>query len=218
MTAKSHDLLLVIDFQNVYLPGQPWACPASPKAIGNIQRILDRAARPQESENPASIDVMFTRFIAPEQPAGTWRTYNKVNQKVNENEWLNELVDPFQSLVRDANDLSGSEKSAAAPTLTVTPPYPVYDKSTYSSLTVSEIRRAAAKADRLVLTGVVAECCVLATAFHAIDLGLPVIYLTDAVAGLDEPKEKASELMLRGLEPVQVRLMTTEDYLNGKEF
>lgn len=210
-----HDLVLVIDFQNVYLPGQPWACPASPKAIENIEKILNRAARPVPKTNPASIDVIFTRFIAPENPDGTWKTYNRVNQRVNENEWLNELVEPFQPL---ADSSPASEKAAHAPALTGVPPYPVYDKSTYSSLTVPAIRTAAAKADRIVLTGVVAECCVLATAFHAIDLGLPVIYLTDAVAGLDEPKEKASELMLKGLEPVQVRLMTTEDYLNGKDF
>lgn len=210
-----HDLVLVIDFQNVYLPDQPWACPASPKAIENIQKILERAARPVPDKNPASIDVIFTRFIAPNHPSGTWKTYNEVNRKVNEDAWLNELIDPFKDLVRAPVSAGHSVTGAKASPDTR---YPVYDKSTYSSLTVPAIQRAAAKADRVVLTGVVAECCVLATAFHAIDLGLPAIYLTDAVAGLDRPKEQAAELMLKGLEPVQTRLMTTEDYLSGKDF
>ena len=42
-------------------------------------------------------------------------------------------------------------------------------KSTYSSFEIPELCAMAEKADHVVLTGVVAECCVLATALSAID-------------------------------------------------
>ena len=95
---------------------------------------------------------------------------------------------------------------------------PVFEKSVYSSLKVPEVKRAAleatARGGRVVLTGVVAECCVLSTAFDAIDLGCEFIYVTDAVSGFDRPKEDASILMLSGLSPLHGRIMDTGSYLN----
>ena len=38
---KTRDLLLVIDLQNVYLPGEEWACPSMPEAVKNIAKIID---------------------------------------------------------------------------------------------------------------------------------------------------------------------------------
>ena len=64
-----------------------------------------------------------------------------------------------------------------------------------------------------VLTGVVAECCVLSTAFDAIDLGCEFIYVTDAVSGFDRPREDASILMLSGLSPLHGKIMDTGSYL-----
>ena len=61
---KNRDLLLVIDMQNVYLPGQEWACPSMPDAIRNIRALLD-------AEKVG--DTVLTRFVAPEDPAGTWK-------------------------------------------------------------------------------------------------------------------------------------------------
>ncbi len=66
---------------------------------------------------------------------------------------------------------------------------------------------------RVVLTGVVAECCVLSTAFDAIDLGCEFIYVTDAVSGFDRPRENASILMLSGLSPLHGKIMDTGSYL-----
>ena len=37
----SEDLLLVVDFQNVYLPGYDWACPGMPAAIENTMELMD---------------------------------------------------------------------------------------------------------------------------------------------------------------------------------
>ena len=36
----AEDLLLIVDFQNVYLPGYDWACPDMPEAMANTISIL----------------------------------------------------------------------------------------------------------------------------------------------------------------------------------
>lgn len=118
-----NDLLLVIDMQNVYLPDQPWACETAARTKENILKLL---------ENHPKDQTIFTRYIAAEHPVGTWKTYNELNRKINENPWMNELMD-------------GIKEAAES--------YPVYDKSTYSSFQVPTIRKAAQKADRVILTG-----------------------------------------------------------------
>ncbi|MEE8885106.1 MAG: isochorismatase family cysteine hydrolase [Eubacteriales bacterium] len=186
---NKNDLILVIDMQNVYLPGEEWACPRTMEAAQNILRLLDHV--PDDR-------VIFSRFVKPAEPFGRWKTYNEKYAAVNDSIWLNELVEPLKEAVEDKK-------------------YTVYDKSVYSLMKTAEVHDAAlaatAKGGRIVLTGVVAECCVLSTAFEAIDLGCEIIYVTDAVAGLDEPKEKASELTLSGLSPVHTHLCTTDEYI-----
>ena len=118
-----NDLLLVIDMQNVYLPDQPWACETAARTKENILKLL---------ENHPKDQTIFTRYIAAEHPVGTWKTDNELNRKINENPWMNELMD-------------GIKEAAES--------YPVYDKSTYSSFQVPTIRKAAQKADRVILTG-----------------------------------------------------------------
>lgn len=137
-------------------------------------------------------DVIFTQFLAEKSPEGTWKEYNRVNASINEDVKANEMMEVFL-------------KSKGR--------FPVYRKSAYSSFEIPEVRDAAKKADRVILTGVVAECCVLATAFALIDAGVKVIYLTDGVAGIDDETEKATIKVLEGLAPTQVEIMTTEEYL-----
>ena len=61
-------------------------------------------------------------------------------------------------------------------------------------MSIPEVRAAAEAAERVVLTGVVSECCVLSTAFAAIDMGCHVVWLKDAVSGFDRDKERGAEL------------------------
>lgn len=44
---KKDDLLLAIDFQNVYLPEQEWACPTIRKALENTLDILMAESAPE---------------------------------------------------------------------------------------------------------------------------------------------------------------------------
>ena len=181
------DLLLVIDMQNAYTADGPWTCPNMARATEQIIALI---------ESGRFSEVVFTRFDAPQDPVGTWKDYNVINREVNEDEWMNEMVPEL------------------APYLTQ---YSVFSKSTYSSMTVQEIREAAeqctARGGSVVLTGVVSECCVLSTAFEAIDLGCPVIYITDACAGCSDDLEVAAVSVLAGLDYVQPTSLDTAAYL-----
>lgn len=183
---KNDDLLLVVDMQNVYKKGGKWECLDTEGAAKNINRIIDAGIR----------DVVFTRFIADEEnPYGVWKDYNIKYSDVNNDVYANQMVDELQEALKR---------------------YPLYTKGVYSSMVVPQVLEAARKAGRVVVTGVVAECCVLSTVLALIDEGIYVIYLTDGVSGLDRPKEEATELILSGLSPLHVLMMSTDDYLLEK--
>jgi len=181
---KKDDLFLVIDMQNVYKKGGKWECRDTVGAAERIRKIIDAGMT----------NVIFTRFIANEKnPYGVWKDYNVKYQSVNSDEYANRMVDELAEPLKQ---------------------FPLYTKGVYSSLAVPEVLQAAKKAGRVVVSGVVAECCVLSTVLALMDEGIYVIYLTDAVSGLDEPKEKATELIFSGLSPLHVRMMTTSEYLD----
>lgn len=184
------DLILIIDMQNVYAEGGQWCCPKTESAAAKLRQLLDAAAVKE------STDVIFTRFLAPDEPVGTWKVYNEENAAVNADAYANAMLAGF------ADDMKR---------------YPLYTKSTYSSLSIPAVREAALRAERVIVAGVVAECCVLATVMALIDEGVPVIYLTDATAGISSETEAATELVLSGLEPLQIKRMSAEQYLKEKE-
>lgn len=186
-TMKKKDLLLVIDMQNVYTKGQKWACLDTEGATERIKRIIDANICEQ---------VIFTRFLPSDEPIGVWRDYNAENAEVNADVYANEMLPQFSEQL---------EK------------YPLFTKSVYSSLAIPEVLKAAKRAERVVIAGVVAECCVLSTVFALIDAGIYTIYLTDGVSGLDREKEEAVERILSGLEPLHLSMMTVDEYIGGKE-
>lgn len=180
---KKKDLLLVIDMQNIYTTGQKWACLDTENVSERINRIITSG----KCEN-----VIFTRFLAAKQPEGVWKDYNKKYADINANTWGNEMLAQFEKPL---------EK------------YPLYTKSVYSSLAIPEVLEAAQNADRVIVTGVVAECCVLSTVFALIDAGVYTVYLTDAVSGMTKEKEEAVQLILSGMSPLHAAMMTAEEYL-----
>ncbi len=181
---KKDDLLLVIDMQNVYKKGGKWECLDTEGAAANINKIIDSGME----------NVIFTRFIANEEnPSGVWKDYNVKYAAVNADIYANQMVE----------ELSAPLKK-----------FPLYTKGVYSSLAIPEVMAVAKKAGRVVVTGVVAECCVLSTVLALMDEGIYVVYLTDGVSGLDVPKEEATKLIFSGLSPLHVSMMTTADYLN----
>ncbi|MBE6109806.1 MAG: cysteine hydrolase [Erysipelotrichaceae bacterium] len=184
---RSGDVLLVIDMQNAYTEDGPWTCVNMDETAEKIKTLIDSGD---------FAEIIFTTFSAPEKPEGAWVTYNELNQEVNEDAEMNRVIPLLEPYTKE---------------------YPVAVKSTYSSLENAQVRRAAEacmkRGDSLVLSGVVSECCVLATAFDAIDLGSHVIYLTDACAGVSEDVENNVAEILKELDYAQTAIMSTEEYL-----
>lgn len=177
------DLLLIIDMQNIYTTEQEWACLDAEGTADRLNRIIDSG----KCEN-----VIFTRFLATEEPEGVWKDYNVKYANINADTWGNEMMPQFSEALKK---------------------YPLYTKNVYSSLAIPEVLEACKKADRVIVGGVVAECCVIATVWALIDAGIKTVYLTDGVSGFDRAKEDATELTLSGLCPLHVEMMTVEDYL-----
>lgn len=184
------DLLLVIDIQNVYFPGQPWACPSLPRTVENVKWLLDASACGRD------FDVMFTRYLAAKEPTGRWAQYNLEYEAINEDEYLSEIAEPMK------------------PYLTK---WPVYDKSTYSSCYISELMDNLSKYRRILLTGVVAECCILATMTALVDAGAYVCYLKDAISGQSQEWENTIEKIASSFSPIHSEILSTEEYLRTLE-
>lgn len=113
-------------------------------------------------------ECVMTKYVAPAEPTGRWRQYNEAYREINENAFFAEFPE------------------ALAPYAARTT---VVEKSTYSSLDAPEVLAAMEGKKAVVLAGVVADCCVLATMMDAIDLGYEVVYLYDCIAGVSEQSE-----------------------------
>lgn len=184
---KRNDLLLVIDMQNVYLPGEPWACPTMREAAENIIKIL---------ESDTVEHAVFTRFVAPAAPDGRWAQYNAENEVINASPYYNDLIDELKPYVKR---------------------WPLYEKSVYSSLKDRELLKLASEAERIVLAGVVAECCVLATMIEAIDFGFQTVYLSDCISGQSEKNERCIRKIAESFSPVHTLVMDSEAYLADQQ-
>ncbi len=180
----SEDLLLIVDFQNVYLPGYDWACPSMPDAMKNTARILDAEKAP---------DYVMTKYVAPENPTGRWAQYNEAYREINENPSLSELAEEMAPYVSNAAAVIG--------------------KSTYSSLDSEAVLAAMAGKKAVVLVGVTAECCILATMMDAIDLGYEVVYLYDCIAGQTAALEEQVRGIAEVFAPVHTAVMSVDEYL-----
>ncbi len=234
---RKEDTILVIDMQKVYQPGNPWACAHVNEAAQQIETLLDhvlelRDASPANASDSTVIasretasamtaaasqrgtageqagsstgvdmdapSVLLTRYIAPadEDAQGVWADYNRENRAINENPVMNEFIPAIARYVEE---------------------FPYIDKCTYSCFSNEYVRVAADRSmvhgGRIVLTGVVAECCVLSTFFEGTDAGYRFVYLTDACAGVDADSERAVQTILQGLSPLHVELMTTAEYI-----
>lgn len=181
----NRDLLIVVDMQNVYMRGMPWECIHVPETAANIRALIDSGVLER---------VIFTQFEAPVCPEGTWRDYNRAYEEINKNAKLNEIMPEL---------------------LPYTDRYPVYVKSTYSSCSAPELVKAAKAADRVLVTGVVAECCILATVEALIDLGVKVLYIKDAVSGQSEEYEKMVEKLVESFSTMHTQVCTTREYLEN---
>lgn len=179
------DLLLVVDMQNVYKEGADWGCRNTADTVQNIKQLLDSGKLNH---------VIFTRFDAPRNPQGTWAAYNEEYADINKNIYLNEIIDDLKPYTKK---------------------FPVYSKSTYSSYTIPEVKNAVENTDCVLLTGVVAECCILATLESLIDAGVKVLYLKNAISGQTAEFEAMIEKIAESFATIHTEVLTVEEYLNS---
>ncbi|MEU9326436.1 cysteine hydrolase [Streptomyces canus] len=148
-------LLAVIDMQRVFAePGSPWAAPRFAEAAAGVRRLLPAFAE----------RVTFTRFVAPDEPAGAWRAYYA--------RWSFALQPPDAPLWRLTDEFADRAPH-------------IMDATTFGKWT-PELGTRVGPEGRLVLAGVSTDCCVLSTALAAADAGVETLVVSDACAGVDD--------------------------------
>lgn len=151
--------LVAIDLQRIFAdPASPWAAPEFARAAAGTERLLDEFAG----------RTVFTRFVAPERPAGAWVPYYEdwPFALVPDADPLYELMPPFDAAVRAGARVETRET------------FGKWDAALAAAIGFGE-----ADADELVLTGVASDCCVLSTALAAADAGIRVTVVADACVG-----------------------------------
>jgi nicotinamidase-related amidase len=174
-------VLALIDLQRIFAdPESGWATPDFQRVVKPTQTLIDLY----------SPNVVFTRFVAPEQPTGSWIPYYE--------QW------PFALQPPDSYAYQLVDEFAGAPTL---------DKTTFGKWG-PELAEAVGPGGELVLSGVTTDCCVITTALAAADAGVHVRVVADACAGVDEVShQKALDIMrlfAPMLEVVTVEQLSTE--------
>jgi nicotinamidase-related amidase len=173
-TATVTGLLAVIDMQRVFgEPDSPWYVPRYAQAAAGVRRLL-----------PAFGDrVVFTRFLAPADPLGSWRRYY--------DEW------PF------ARQPSSAQLWELTPEFdgNASDPARVIDATTFGKWT-PEMAERVGPGGRLVLAGVATDCCVLSTALAAADAGVRVTVVADACAGVDDLAHRRALDVMRPYGPL----------------
>jgi nicotinamidase-related amidase len=147
--------LMIIDMQRIFgETTSEWATPGYAAASAGIQRLL----------GGFDSRICFTRFLAPDVPAGVWITYYE--------KWPFAL-DPVNAPLYEL-----SEEFVSVPATTI-------DRTTFGKWD-AETDRLLGHPQEIVLAGVTTDCCVLSTALPACDAGVHVTVVADACAGVTE--------------------------------
>jgi nicotinamidase-related amidase len=170
--------LVVVDLQHVFGDqGSPWTTPRFDEIRPRIRKLADAFGD----------RVVWSRFVAPEQPTGAWVEYYR--------QYDFALQPPDAELYRLVEDLGEC---------------PVVSAPTFGKW-VPELIGLVGDGP-LTVTGVAIDCCVLSTVLPAADAGMKVRVVTDACAGsCDEDHDRALRIM--GLYAPLVELTTTDEVL-----
>jgi nicotinamidase-related amidase len=171
----------VIDMQRVFGEADSaWFAPRFAEIVGNVAELVD-AFRPR---------VTFTRFVAPEVPAGSWQRYYE--------QWPFALQPPGARIYELVAEFSGE-------------PGPTLDATTFSKWNAGLSERVGA-GGTLVLAGVSTDCCVLSTAVAAADDGVAVQVVADACAGVNDETHSQALHILRLYAPL-IEVVTVAEVL-----
>lgn len=183
---------LCVDVQRMFIEATPWHVAWMSRVLPQIVEVSSRHAE----------RTIFTRFIPPakaEAAVGAWKDYYR--------KWD----------MMTGEHLPAELLQLAPPLCALTPPARVFDKAAYSPWIDGRLARyfRDEHVSSLVVTGGETDVCVLATILGAIDLGFRVIILSDAICGgADETHDAAVDLLAERFS-VQLRLMTTENFLSS---
>jgi nicotinamidase-related amidase len=173
--------LVVVDLQHVFGDeDSPWTAPRFEEIRPRIRQLAEAFGE----------RVVWTRFVAPEQPTGAWVDYYK--------EYSFALQPPEARLYQLVEDPAG---------------HPVVDATTFGKW--GPELAALVGEGPITVTGVATDCCVISTVLPAADAGMPVRVVTDACAGsCDEDHDRALRVM--SLYAPLVELVTTDEVLAGR--
>lgn len=181
---------ICVDAQRMFAEDTPWYVPWMARVFPQLLAVSERHAK----------RTIFTRFIPPKRPddaPGGWRNYY--------HKWW---MMTGEHLPQELLGLSPLLQK-------LVPPACIFDKMTYSPWVDGRLfsHRRQEGVDTVVVTGGETDVCVLATVLGAIDLGLQVIVLSDAVcSGADQTHDAAVDV-LGDRFSVQLELLKTEEFL-----
>jgi nicotinamidase-related amidase len=171
-------VLALIDLQRIFAdPDSGWAAP-------DFQRVLEPTEKLIAIFSP---QVIFTRFVAPEKPVGSWVTYYELY--------------PFALQSPDSDDYQLVDEFSGAPTL---------DKTTFGAWG-PELAERVGTGGHLVVAGVTTDCCVITTALAAVDAGVYVQVVEDACAGSDEESHRKAIDIMRLYSPM-LEIVTADHF------
>jgi nicotinamidase-related amidase len=175
--------LAVIDMQRVFAePDSPWLAPRFADIIEPVGKLVE-AFQP---------NVVFTRFIAPAEPWGSWREYYQA--------WPFALQPPDADIYQLVDEFAGWSGH-------------MLDAVTFSKWG-PQLRGHVQGSGRLVLCGVATDCCLLSTAVAAADEGVYVRVVEEACAGASEDSHRNALDILRTYAPL-IEVVGLADILGG---
>lgn len=185
MLTMADPLLIVVDMQRVVAEDTPWR-------IDGVRELLPAITVLAEAFETSAV---FTRHVPPaDGGTGTWRRFYEV--------WSDLESDPSSWDLMP--ELAGCRGLHAT-------------KSVYSCFGAPALR---AELDRreapeLVFCGVETDCCVMASVLEAVDLGIPVTVVEDAVRSPSRAGHDGALALCRRLGE-QVAVATTDQVLNSR--
>lgn len=184
----SETVHLCIDMQRLFTEEGPWPAPWMKRVSPNVVRLVE--ASPERT--------IFTRFMPPERPEdapGMWRAYYERWRCATRAELDPALLDLVPEL----------QPYAARGA--------IVDKGGYSAFSEPGLlaHLHLRGVDRLVVTGSETDVCVLATVLDAVDLGLHVTVVEDAICSSSDEGHDALLTLYRKRFSQQIATATTQE-------
>jgi nicotinamidase-related amidase len=185
-------LHVVIDMQRLFAEDTAWHTPVTKAILPNVIKLCEVSRHRS----------LFAKFIVPlraEDARGRWSDYYKRWSTM-----TGDVLEPgMLDLMEPLADLAGEND--------------VVEKETYSVFGSSGFldRLAVDKIDTVVFSGVETDVCVYASVLDAIDAGLRVILVSDAIGSGDEAAHQAVMMHLAPRLSEQLEVATAQTIIDG---